>query len=289
MRILRNRLAVGIMCIVLSLAVGFIGIPLMNAGSNEKVQVVRLKTDVAKGVQLTSEMLEVVPIVKDNLPEGIAKKKDEVNGLYAVSDMVKGEFIFSKKVSKAPAQDNEYLYSLPEGKMALSVTIRSLAAGLSGKLMPKDVVTIFSVEEEKQVQGQILTMGQNLSSKSYPELLYVEVLSVTASSGNDTDSSENKENSSTQADNSNNLPATVTLLANRQQAELLTVLEKKGGIHIGLVARGNETEAQKLLTMQEKLFAPVKNIQGEDANQNQTGSQGEAMQGNDKQGTGATQ
>ena len=169
MRILKNRLAVGIMCIVLSLAVGFIGIPLMNAGSNEKVQVVMLKTDVAKGVRLTSEMLEVVPIVKDNLPEGIAKKKDEVNGLYAVSDMVKGEFIFSKKVSKAPAQDNEYLYSLPEGKMALSVTIRSLAAGLSGKLMPKDVVTIFSVEEEKQVQGQILTT-QNFSL-AFPILL----------------------------------------------------------------------------------------------------------------------
>ena len=64
---------------------------------------------------------------------------------------------------------------------------------------------------------------------------------------------------------SSSLPVAVTLLVNRKQVERLTVLEKKGGIHIGLVSRGNDALKKKLLDTQEKLFIVSKESQNNTA------------------------
>lgn len=267
MKFLKNRLAVGISCIVMSLLIGLVGIPLMTSSRNEKIDVVRLKTDIVKGQQLKEEMLEKVLVDRASLPQGIARDRKDVAGLYAAYDMVSGEYIFSKKVSSEPAWKNEYLYTLPQDKMAVSVTIRSFAAGLSGKLLPQDIVTLFSVEEASGIQGQVSVgrLAADIRSLVYPELQYVEVLSVTTASGNDMEKREIAEDSKKEGEASSSLPVAVTLLVNRKQAERLTVLEKKGGIHIGLVSRGNEDLRKKLLDIQEKLFLMSKESQNNTA------------------------
>ena len=97
MKFLRNRFAVGIICIVISLLIGLGGIPLITASNNAKIEVVRLKVDIPCGQQLKEEMLEMVLVDKSSLPQGIARTKKEAAGLYAVYDMVSGEYVFSKK------------------------------------------------------------------------------------------------------------------------------------------------------------------------------------------------
>ena len=85
-----------------------------------------------------------------------------------------GDYILASKLSNKPAAENAYLYSLDGSKYAISVTIKSFATGLSGKLESGDIVSVLVAD----YQG----MGETVIP---PELQYVEVISVTASSGYD--------------------------------------------------------------------------------------------------------
>jgi len=81
------------------------------------------------------------------------------------------------------------------------------------------------------------------------ELQYVEIISVTASSGYDAntgapaDEEEDKE-----------LPDTVTLLVSPEQAKVLAELEAEGTIHLALVYRGDRKNAEKFLAAQDEII-----------------------------------
>ena len=53
----------------------------------------------------------------------------------------------------------------------------------------------------------------------------------------------------------NTQPVTVTLLVNREQAELLAQYEKSASMHFALEYRGDTTTAQKYLDRQNEYFA----------------------------------
>ena len=63
MKIFKNRMVLGITCIVISLLICFAITPLINAGLSKKTTVVRMKEDAVSGVQLTGGMLEEVEII----------------------------------------------------------------------------------------------------------------------------------------------------------------------------------------------------------------------------------
>ena len=68
--------------------------------------------------------------------------KDNVVGKYAKADLAVGDYILAAKLSDAPAAENAYLYNLDGTKQAISVTIKSFATGLSGKLQSGDIVSV---------------------------------------------------------------------------------------------------------------------------------------------------
>jgi hypothetical protein len=72
-------------------------------------------------------------------------------------------------------------------KQAISVSVKSFAAGLSGKLVSGDIVSIVAPDYKKQGVTVIP-----------PELQYVEVIAVTAGSGYDANQRNIKSNSSTE-------------------------------------------------------------------------------------------
>lgn len=75
------------------------------------------------------------------------------------------------------------------------------------------------------------------------ELKYVEVIAVTAKSGNDANTQEMEEEKE--------LPSTVTLLVRPEQSKLLARLEAEGEIHLSLVYRGDSEDAAKFVEAQD--------------------------------------
>lgn len=83
-----------------------------------------------------------------------------------------------------------------------------------------------------------------------PELQYVEVISVTASTGYDANTGE----AQTDDEDGKELPSTVTLLVTPEQSKVLAELEEEGTIHLTLVYRGSKENAEKFLTAQDDVL-----------------------------------
>lgn len=238
MGLFKNRMVVGVFCIVLSLLICFGITPLFNKGISQKTEIVRVAKEIKTGDVITMDMVQTVEVGGYNLPENVLKSKETVVGSYALADMSIGDYILNTKVSKTPAAENAYLYNLDGSKQAISITIKSFANGLSGKLQSGDIVSVIAPDYKKQGSTVIP-----------PELNYVEVISVTASSGYDANTGEQEEDAEERE-----LPSTVTLLVTPEQGNILASLEADGESHLSLVYRGVPENTKKFLDMQKKIL-----------------------------------
>ena len=142
MKIFRNRTVIGVLCILLALIICFGVTPLFSRSASEKTEIVRVTKDIKEGDEITAEMVQTVEVGAYNLPQNLMTDKKEVVGKYATADLAAGDYILSSKLSAVPAAENAYLYNLDGTKQAISVTIKSFAVGLSGKLESGDTVTM---------------------------------------------------------------------------------------------------------------------------------------------------
>lgn len=235
MKIFRNRTVIGVLCILLALIICFGVTPLFSRSASEKTEIVRVTMDIKEGDEITAEMVQTVEVGAYNLPQNLMTDKKEVVGKYATADLAAGDYILSSKLSAVPAAENAYLYNLDGTKQAISVTIKSFATGLSGKLESGDIVTV--IVEDYQGKGETAIP---------PELQYVEVISVTASSGYDANTGE--------VVDEKELPSTVTLLVTTEQAKVLAELEQDSELHLALVYRGTPENAAKFIAAQDTLI-----------------------------------
>ena len=235
MKIFRNRTVVGVLCILLALIICFGVTPLFSRSASEKTEIVRVTKDIKEGDEITAEMVQTVEVGAYNLPQNLMTDKKEVVGKYATADLAAGDYILSSKLSAVPAAENAYLYNLDGKKQAISVTIKSFATGLSGKLESGDIVTVIVADYQDKGETAIP-----------PELQYVEVISVTASSGYDANTGE--------VVDEKELPSTVTLLVTTEQAKVLAELEQDSELHLALVYRGTPENAAKFIAAQDALI-----------------------------------
>ena len=172
MSIFKNRTVIGVICILLALVICFGITPLFNQGISQKAEIVRVTKDIHAGELITRDMVTTAEVGSYNLPSGILREKDNVVGKYAKADLAVGDYILAAKLSDAPAAENAYLYNLDGTKQAISVTIKSFATGLSGKLQSGDIVSVIVADYPEDGETTIPA-----------ELQYVEIISVTASTG----------------------------------------------------------------------------------------------------------
>lgn len=234
MSILKNRTVVGVICIVLSLVICFGVTSLFNQAASQKTEIVRVAQPIRAGDEITADMVQTAEVGGYNLPDEVVRLKENVVGKYASADLAVGDYIINTKVSDVPAADNAYLYSLDGTQQAISVTIKSFSNGLSGKLQSGDVVSVIAPDYKKQGLTVIP-----------PELKYVEVISVTASSGYDANTGEAPDE-----EDERELPSTVTLLVSPEQSKVLAELESDGKLHLSLVYRGTKENAAQFLDAQ---------------------------------------
>ena len=200
------------------------------------MSVVRVTADIKSGDEITKDMVTEVSMSSVNQPDGVISKTKSVIGKFATMDMIKGDYVLDSKIADNPYVENTYLAGLDGTKRAISVTLKTFAGGLSGKLKSGDIVSVIAPDYRKTGMTVIPS-----------ELQFVEVIAATAKSGNDVEGETGDEN---------DLPSTVTLLVSEKQAMILAELEKTGTIHISLVYRGDRKTAEEFLKAQEELNNP---------------------------------
>lgn len=254
----KNRTVLGITCIVLAGVICFIISPVISRSGEEKITVIRAAGEIKSGDEITKDMITEVKMSGTNQPENILSDKKSVIGKYAAMDMTKGDYVFENKVADTPYVENTYLAGLDGTKRAISVTIKSFATGLSGKLKPGDIVSVIVPDYNKT--GMTVVPS---------ELQFVEVIAATSKTGSDVEGETSEESE---------LPSTVTLLVSDKQAITLAGLEKNETMHMSLVYRGDRKTAEEFLKAQEELNNPStqeEQTEPETENTNQTES-GEA-------------
>ena len=242
MKLFKNRTVLGIFCIAVSLLICFAITPLVNAGLSKKVAIVRFNQMVQEGEQITKNMVDVVEVGNHNLPENVVRNLADVEGKYLTATVYAGDYILTDKISEEPSAENKYLYNLNGEKQAMSITINTFAEGLSGKLKSGDIVSVIAPD--------YLGSGETVSPA---ELKYVEVIAVTAKSGYDANTEEQRTE-----EEEKELPSTVTILVRPEQSRLLARLEAEGEIHLSLVFRGEAEKASEFIEAQDQVLDEMK-------------------------------
>ena len=236
MKLLKNRTVLGLLCIAAALLICFVLTPLLNAGMSKKTTIVRFTESVKAGEEVKKSMLQEIEVGAYNLPPDVLRSIAEAEGKYLTADVYAGDYLLA---------ENQYLYHLNGEKQAISITISSFAEGLSGKLKSGDIVSVIAPD--------YLGSGETVIPA---ELKYVEVIAVTAKSGNDANTQELEEEKE--------LPSTVTLLVRPEQSKLLARLEAEGEIHLSLVYRGDRENAAKFVEAQDLVLKDLQQENGEE-------------------------
>lgn len=232
---MRNRTILGIVCIFLSLLITFGFSPLINRLLGGDMTVIRLSRDVRQGEEITADCTESVKVKKSTVPSGVILNLKDIKGKYALSDLYAGDYLKKEKLSGTGNSVKEAFASLDGDKSAVSFTVKSLAAGLSGKITAGDIITL-------------LITDKNGETKIPPELKYLKVITTTTGDGTDADKAKANENGVKPT------AAAVTVLCNSVQARLIAEYENSGNILVSLAYRGKAENANVFLEAQEKYF-----------------------------------
>ena len=234
---LNNRFLFGMLSLLLAAIIAFVALPTIARQTNGKTEIVRITQPVQKGEQITAANTEVVEVGSFNLPPNIAHALEDVNGLYATADLLQGDYILTTKVSLVPISSDVALNNIPSGMTAISLTVKTLASGLSDKLQPGDIIRIYHFLD---------------TAEEVPELRYVRVLSVTDAGGVNVDNTREPAE-----DEEKQQSATITVLADPEQARIITALENDGVAHVALISRGNDSLAEELLAEQAQTLLEI--------------------------------
>ena len=234
---MKNRTIIGIVCMILAVAMTFAIAPVVNRLTSDTTTVVRLKQEVGRGTKITEDQVETVQVKTDTMPQGVYVKTADVVGKYASSTLYAGDILTKAKLSGDSNNADDVLATLNGSKVAVSVTIDTFATGLSGKLQDGDIISLIAVDK-------------NAGTSAIPgELKYMKVITTTTAGGIDQDSVVKNE------DGSFEIPSTITVLCNTEQAKLLAKYEADITLQAALVYRGDNETATKFLEKQDAFFA----------------------------------
>ncbi len=249
---MKNRTIIGVICMVLAVAVTFAIAPLVNRLTTDTSEVIRLASDVKQGTEITPDCLEVVKVKTDTIPQGTVNDPSQIIGKYASSQLYAGDYLTAEKLTGEANTASDVFASLNGEKVAVSVTIDTFAAGLSGKLQNGDIISVIVVDRDT---GKAVIPAT---------LKYMKVITTTTSGGIDQDSIVKNE------DGSYEIPSTVTLLASTEQAKQLAEYDNEDVMTVALVYRGTAENAQKFLDAQDEYLRALEEANADTENGEQT-------------------
>lgn len=231
MKLLKNRILLSALCLILAAGVSFLLLPRFYADKGATIMVLRAAEDIPVGTELSENHLVSVEIGGYGLPEGVLNDKTQIIGKVAQTDISKGDYFFPQKLGNFAV--NELLDRIVKNNQRLvTISIPSVAAGLSSHLLSGDIVTV-AVFLEKASDGQ----DSSPQVIIYPELHSLEVYSVENARTQDTAEMREQQKNS-QSGNSDPVPKAVTLVVTEAQAEKLIQAEYTGKLHLIFEKRG---------------------------------------------------
>lgn len=237
---LHTKTFLGFVSLIAGLAIAFAGIPVLQVNVSKTQRTVCFRSDVQAGTIITKNLLKAVDMSVYHLPSGAIHSEKDCIGQYVRANAIAGDIVTDSRLSTAYPGADPQLANLPADKVAISVSLEAdLAQSVSGKLREGDVIQLYAVEDNTSLTATVI-----------PELQYVEVLAATYSDGEDA-----QKKGASKGEQEENKFATVTLLANQQQAACLAGLDHNATLHAALVTRGNHAAMKKALAAQEEYFA----------------------------------
>ena len=245
---LNRRMLFGIISIALAAVIALIGIPAVIGQGNTKINIVRVKTATPKGTVIVADSLEMAEVSSHGLPVGVATAFSQVVGTYALVDLVPGDYFLPSKVSQTPPDKDPILSKLPDDKIAISMSVQSLAGILSNKLKTDDIVAIYSYNEDGEIEV-------------VEELQYVRIIAISNSNGTNIEDAV--------ADESR-MASTITFLADDLQAQKMIEIENENPMHLVLVSRGDIKRAKELLNTQDEILDEIREKLEEESEEEET-------------------
>ena len=234
LRLIRNKLFLGGLCLLLAGALAFGLLPRLYADRAATTEVVRLLETIERGTTITEEMLTVTETGAYGLSDQIIKDKSELVGYVAKETMYAGEYLWRQRIIAAEDFDHSLLnggYRLPEGMYLLTIRLPSESAGIAGVLRSGDTVDVYGCSNRED--GTAATMA--LSAVQVYEVLNSKLMPLDAL---DTELAAHPDKKISDYDFA---PAYIVFMVNEQQAEVLIGLEQDKALHLAL----REGEVQK--------------------------------------------
>ena len=228
-KVFENKILVGGICIVVAAILAFLILPSMYKQKEKTIFICRLMSDIPAGTKIETEMLKLVEVGSYGLPETVVKNTDDIVGKYAKVSMTTEDFCFllaDTKVIQAVyaskfadyVSDERLDKAVAEGKRLVAVSVPSNAASVANHLKSGDKVTVAYYDDDNVVIDDILKN--------------IEIYSV------ENEDAQNLDDIHDSEDKDNSIAASVTLIANDEQAERLVKAEYSGKVHLILENRG---------------------------------------------------
>lgn len=199
----------------------------------------RVVEDIPKGTSIENKHIAEVEVGKVGLPDNIINDKTKILGKIAKTSITKGEYIFPQKITDF-ATDEKMDRIVKENKRLVTVSVPSVAAGLSSHLKSGDFVTaaVFLNRQEGA------NSEQNTAARVilYTELKNLEVYSVENSRTQSTAQVREQQQEENKPSTNDPVPKTVTLIVTEVQAVKLIEAEYTGKLHMILEKRGFDDE-----------------------------------------------
>lgn len=233
---MNRRMLFGIISIALAAVIALVGIPAVIGQTNTKINIVRVVQPIDKGTMIPAEALEIVEISSHGLPANVATDMKQVVGYYALVDLVPGDYFLPSKVGAESPDKDPILSKLPDDKIAISMSVQSLAGILSNKLRTDDIVAIYSYNEDGEIEV-------------VEELQYVRIIAISNSNGTNIDDAVGDES---------RMASTITFLVEDLQAQKMISIENENPMHLVLVSRGDVKHAKELLNTQDEILDAIR-------------------------------
>ncbi len=231
-KLFRNRTFLGIGSIILAVLICLVIAPALSTSNSKQVNVVRVTKKIPQSALITKDMVQTVKVGGYNLPSNVIIDPEKVIGKYATATLQPGDSILDTKIAaQAP---NAYLSQLDGKQVAVSVSIKNFAAGLSGKLESGDIISL-----------DVANYGDLKQTLAPEELRYVKLLAATNDNGADNAADQNTKDTKQE-----DMPSTLTVLVTPAQMQKLVDYENNGVLHAALVYRGTQENTQKFLNIQ---------------------------------------
>ena len=214
----------------------FVVVPKLYENKSATTTVIKVNKTVLSGSKLEGKDLSEVTVGAYGLPDSVIKDQKELLGKYTKTDLFEGALILSDNIStyKVDAVIDALML---ENKRLVTISLPSIAAGLSAHLQAGDLISVVSfipAKEQQTMDGFTSQPGRVILS---PELKLLQVYGIENANTESTETiKERKDSSNNMSDDP--VPKTVTLVVTEAQALKLIEAEYSGKLHIVFVKRG---------------------------------------------------